>query len=96
MYDNLEKESAEIEEAISVADSCDHLQMLSFSILGFRSDFEDAQRSQILVEGEAEALGNMANRLEKAWADRSKTLGCDDAWNEAYELRTSDTDDTEQ
>ena len=96
VFGNLEKESAEIEEAIRVADSCDHLQMLSFSILGFRSDFEDAQRSQSLVDGESEALGNMADRLEKAWIDRANVLGCDDVWNEAYELRTSDTDDNEQ
>lgn len=98
-YIRLEKDVSEIATAIQSTDNCDDLQMLSFSILGFRSDLYDVRRNdklsskEKLTDEEFKTLENVADQLDKAWADRSDTLGCHDAWDDSGELRTSDEDD---
>lgn len=92
-YTNLEKEANSIESQILETELCDDLQMLSFSILGFRSDFENARNDLSLSEQEAQSIDALASHLESVWHGKSFTMGCDTVTEEAEELVTSENDD---
>ena len=90
---NLEKETTLIESKILETDNCDDLQMLSFSILGFRSDLENATLESSVSEAEAAELTQSANRLQKLWENKWNDLGCDAEIKEDEELYSSSDDD---
>lgn len=92
VYVNLEKEVAVIEGKMQETATCDELQMLSFSILGLRSDLENACLDQSVSEAEADELTKEAMRLESVWMEKSASLGCS-SQDEAEELVTSELDD---
>ena len=91
-YVSLEKEVSLIEAKIQETDNCDDLQMLNFSILGFRSDLENARQDLDLSEDEAETLEQMAERLDSACQAKAKSLNCA-AQSDDDALITSDEDD---
>ena len=93
VYLGLEKDELNIEEQIMETTNCDDLQMLGFSILGFRSDLENAFRDQSVTEKESEELTKMADHLEAVWQSKSSTLGCESYGEDAEELITSEEDD---
>ena len=92
VYESLTKEAALIEGQMQETTTCDDLQMLSFSILGLRSDLENACLDQSVSEAEADELTKEAMRLESVWMDKSASLGCS-SQDEAEELVTSEVDD---
>ena len=94
VYSNLEKEATTIEGQIMETEDCDDLQMLSFSIMGFRSDFENARDELTVTENEALSLDAMANHLESVWHGKSFTMGCDTLTETSEELDTAEDDDT--
>ncbi len=93
VYVALEKEAGFVESQIQTLDGCDDLQMLSFSILGLRSDLENARRDQSVSETEALELAKMADRLDAVWQSKVNALDCDADVEETDELVTSDEDD---
>jgi len=92
-YLGLEKNELNIEGQIMETANCDDLQMLSFSILGFRSDLENAFRDLSVTEKEAEELTKMADHLDVVWQSKSSSLGCESFDADAEELITSEEDD---
>ena len=92
-FTQLEKEANSIESQILETEVCDDLQMLSFSILGFRSDFENARNDLSLTEEEVQSLDALAIHLESVWHGKSFNMGCDTVAEEAEELVTSEDDD---
>lgn len=93
VYVNLEKETTLIESKILETDNCDDLQLLSFSILGLRSDLENATLERAVSESEANELTQIAERLERLWEQKWNDLGCDAEFNEDDELYSSSDDD---
>jgi hypothetical protein len=94
-YSGLEKEIAAVEGQILEIDNCDDLQMLSFSILGLRSDLENACREQAVSEVEADELTKAVAHLDSVWQGKSSTLGCEAYFEAADELVTSEDDEYE-
>ena len=92
VYESLEKEVSVIESQIGETDACDDFQMLSFSILGLRSDLENACIEHSLSEEEADALTKEAMRLESVWLAKSAALGCA-SQDDTEELVTSEYDE---
>ena len=93
VYLGLEKEVSYIETKILETDSCDDLQILSFSILGMRSDIENANNAQTVTATEAEGLTGMVDRIERLWQNKWNDLGCDAEFKEDDELYSSSDDD---
>lgn len=93
VYVNLEKETTLIESKILETDNCDDLQMLSFSILGLRSDLENATLESQVSEAETTELTQSADRLQKLWENKWNDLDCDAEINEDDELYSSSDDD---
>ena len=93
VYSGLEKEVSHIESQILETASCDDLQMLSFGILGLKSDIENASIGQSVSEEEAKGLAALADRLETLWRNKWNDLGCDAKFEEDDELYSSSDDD---
>ena len=93
VYSGLEKEVTFIENQILETDSCDDLQMLNFSILGLRSDIENASIGQAVTQVESEGLTGMVERLERLWQNKWNDLRCDAEFTEDDELYSSSDDD---
>lgn len=93
VYVNLEKETTLIESKILETDNCDDLQLLSFSILGLRSDLENATVERSVSETETTELTQTADQLERLWQNKWNDLGCDAEYNEDDELYSSSDDD---
>lgn len=91
-YADFVKETALVETKILETDNCDDLQMLSFSILGLRSDLENACRDQSVAEAEADELTKAVARLDAVWQGKSTELGCERYFNDSDELITSEDD----
>ena len=92
-YVALEKEMNYIETQINELDNCDDLQMLSFSILGLRSDLENARQDLAVSETEAAELEKMTDHLDAVWQSKVDTLDCTSNVEDDEELVTSDEDD---
>ena len=93
VYSALEKDMNLVEAEIHEANSCDDLQMLTFNIMGLRSDLENALQDLSVTEQEAEALYKMAEHLESLWDSKSEALKCDEQQTGDDDLVTAEDDD---
>ncbi|MBR5911507.1 MAG: hypothetical protein IKZ55_05950 [Bacteroidales bacterium] len=93
-FRTMQQEMTDLEKTINATEDCDDLQMLSFSILGLRSDLTNlVQDDASLKESEADELMQMIERTEQLWMGRRQTLGCSQTEIEGDELDTSGEED---
>lgn len=90
-YTAMDKSLISLENQIHVTDSCDDFQMLSFGILGIKTDFEKLQQEGALSESEAVELTGRLLQLDKIWSEKLASMDCNQS--EEDELYTSGDDD---
>ena len=72
----LEKDISRLEATIQETDDCDDLQLLTFSILGLRTDLEKLQQEEDITEGVALTLTEAINQLDASLTGKYAALDC--------------------
>ncbi len=76
-FKDMEAEMTAIETQINELTDCDDMQMLNFSIMGFRSDLDNMIQSAEIPDTEINQLDEMLTRIEAAWSGKWAALDCD-------------------
>lgn len=86
-YRAMQQEVNDLQLKIQETADCDELQMLSFSILGLRSDLDNLQQATEVTEAEITELGDLVDGLDAAWRGKATALECNqfDASEEEYD-----------
>lgn len=72
----LENDISRLEATIQETDDCDDLQLLTFSILGLRTDLEKLQQEEDITEGVALTLTEAINQLDASLTGKYAALDC--------------------
>jgi len=75
----LEKDIKNIETQIQETNDCDDLQLLTFSILGLRTDLEKLLQDETITEGVALTLTETINQLDASLTGKYVALDCTQA-----------------
>ena len=73
----METEALSIENQINEITDCDDLQMLNFSILGLRSDWDNLVQANEIPDSEINLLDEILTNLEATWNGKWAALDCD-------------------
>ena len=91
----LEKDIKNIETQIQETNDCDDLQLLTFSILGLRTDLEKLQQDETVTEEMLLALTNTIDQLDASLTGKYVALDCSQAAEDNSEIDTSGEDEFE-
>lgn len=72
----LQKDIEGVEAKIQETDNCDDLQLLTFSILGLRTDLEKIQQTEELTESELLSLTDAIDQLDASLTGKYVALDC--------------------
>lgn len=92
-YRAMEQEVGDLQLKVQETEDCDELQMLSFSILGLRSDLDNLQQETTVTEAEIGALGDLVDGLDAAWRGKVTALECNQYQAAEEEYDTSGEED---
>lgn len=92
----LEKDIKSVEAQIQETDGCDELQLLTFSILGLRTDLEKLLQDETITEGVALTLTETINQLDASLTGKYVALDCSQAIEDESEIDTSGEDEYEE
>lgn len=86
-YHAMQQDVNDLQLKIQETGDCDELQMLSFSILGLRSDMDNLQQATEVTEAEISELADLVDGLDAAWRGKVTALGCNqfEAGEEEYD-----------
>lgn len=84
----LEKSIKDVEEQIQETNGCDELQLLTFSILGLRTDLEKLLQDETITEGAALTLTETINQLDASLTGKYVALDCSQAIEDDSEIDT--------
>ena len=84
----LEKGIKDIEAQIQKTDDCDDLQLLTFSILGLRTDLEKIQQQENLAEEQSLALTETIDQLDASLTGKYVSLDCSQTIEDKSEIDT--------
>ena len=90
----LEKDIKGVEAKIQETDNCDDLQLLTFSILGLRTDLEKIQQTEDLNEAEVLSLTDAIDQLDASLTGKYVALDCNQNAGEV-EIETFGDDEYE-
>lgn len=91
----LEKAIKDIEMQIQETDDCDDLQLLTFSILGLRTDLEKLQQDETVKEDKILELSNTIDQLDASLTGKYVALDCNRAAEDDSEIDTFGEDEYE-
>ena len=92
-YRTMQQDVVGLQLKIQDVDDCDELQMLSFSIVGLRSDLDNLQQQSEVTEAEISELGDLVDGLDAAWRGKVSSLDCNQYEAGAEEYDTSGEED---
>jgi hypothetical protein len=78
----MEKNLKDIETKIQETNGCDELQLLTFSVLGLRTDLEKLQQDETVKEADIIRLTDAIDRLDASLTGKYAALDCNQAFNE--------------
>lgn len=78
----MEKSLKDIETKIQETNGCDELQLLTFSVLGLRTDLEKLQQDETVKEADIIRLTDAIDRLDASLTGKYVALDCNQAFNE--------------
>ena len=81
----LEKEIKNVEKQIQETNDCDDLQLITFSILGLRTDLEKLQQDETVKESEILELTNTIDQLDASLTGKYVALDCNQAIDDEIE-----------
>jgi septation ring formation regulator EzrA len=81
----LEKEIKNVETQIQETNDCDDLQLITFSILGLRTDLEKLQQDETVKESEILELTNTIDQLDASLTGKYVALDCNQAIDDEIE-----------
>ena len=84
----LEKDIKDIEAQIQKTNECDDLQLLTFSILGLRTDLEKIQQQENLAEEQTLSLTETIDQLDASLTGKYASLDCSQTINDESEIDT--------
>lgn len=82
----LQKDIENVETQIQETNDCDELQLLTFSILGLRTDLEKLLQDETITEGVALTLTETINQLDASLTGKYVALDCNQAGSEEGEI----------
>lgn len=91
----LEKDIKSLEAKIQETEDCDDLQLLTFSILGLRTDLEKLQQNGDATEGQALTLTEAINQLDASLTGKYAALDCNQAAGDESEIDVFGEDEYE-
>jgi hypothetical protein len=91
----LEKAIKDVEMQIQETDDCDDLQLLTFSILGLRTDLEKLLQDETITEGVALAFTETINQLDASLTGKYVALDCNQSAEDDDEIDTFGEDEYE-
>lgn len=91
----LEKDIKSLEAKIQETEDCDDLQLLTFSILGLRTDLEKLQQNGDATEGQALTLTEAINQLDASLTGKYAALDCNQAAGNESEIDVFGEDEYE-
>ena len=91
----LEKDINNLEAQIQETEDCDDLQLLTFSILGLRTDLEKLQQNEEVTEGQALTLTESINQLDASLTGKYAALDCNQAAGDESEIDVFGEDEYE-
>lgn len=89
----MEKEIKDVETQIQETNDCDDLQLITFSILGLRTDLEKLQEDESVKDAEILELSNTIDQLDASLTGKYAALDCNQ--NSDDEIDTSNEDEYE-
>ena len=89
----MEKEIKDVETQIQETNDCDDLQLITFSILGLRTDLEKLQEDESVKYAEILELSNTIDQLDASLTGKYAALDCNQ--NSDDEIDTSNEDEYE-
>lgn len=92
-YRKMQQSVSDLQLKIQETEDCDELQMLSFSILGLRSDLDNLQQESTVTEAEISELGDLVDGLDAAWRGKVTALECNQFDGNEEEYDTSGEED---
>jgi len=78
----MEKNLKEVETKIQETDVCDDLQLLTFSVLGLRTDLEKLQQDETVKEADIIRLTDAIDRLDASLTGKYAALDCNNTVGE--------------
>ena len=90
-----EKDINNLEAEIQETEDCDDLQLLTFSILGLRTDLEKLQQNEDVTEGQALTLTEAINQLDASLTGKYAALDCNQAAGDDSEIDVFGDDEYE-
>lgn len=81
----LEKEIKNVETQIQETNDCDDLQLITFSILGLRTDLEKLLQDETVKESEILELTNTIDQLDASLTGKYVALDCNQAIDDEIE-----------
>lgn len=78
----MEKSLKDIETKIQETNGCDELQLLTFSVLGLRTDLEKLQQDETVKEADIIRLSDAIDRLDASLTGKYAALDCNQAFSE--------------
>lgn len=78
----MEKSLKDVETKIQETNGCDELQLLTFSVLGLRTDLEKLQQDETVKEADIIRLTDAIDRLDASLTGKYVALDCNQAFNE--------------
>jgi hypothetical protein len=91
----LEKDINSLEAKIQETEDCDDLQLLTFSILGLRTDLEKLLQDETVTEGVALTLTESINQLDASLTGKFAALDCSQAAGDESEIDVFGDDEYE-
>jgi len=91
----LEKAIKDVEMQIQETDDCDDLQLLTFSILGLRTDLEKLLQDETITEGVALTFTETINQLDASLTGKYVALDCNQSAEDDDEIDTFGEDEYE-
>lgn len=92
----LEKDIKGVEAKIQETNDCDDLQLLTFSILGLRTDLEKIQQQENLTEEQILALTETIDQLDASLTGKYASLDCNQAIDDEKEIDTLGEDEYDE
>ena len=73
---DMEKKIKDVETQIQETNECDDLQLITFTILGLRTDLEKLQQDETVKEAEIMELSNSIDQLDASLTGKYVALDC--------------------
>lgn len=86
VLEDMQKDIENLETQIQETNDCDELQLLTFSVLGLRTDLEKLQQDESIKEAEILEMTNIVDQLDASLTGKYVALDCNQIGSEEGEI----------